>query len=504
MPSLYLLVFGSGAILMALEVLGSRVMAPHFGSSVYVWGSLISIILTALAIGSYLGGLLADARPRRTTLAVILAIAGGLTAFIPVYGDSLAGALSSWDPRAGSLAAASLIFLLPTLFMGMVTPVAMRLGIADMAQLGKASGRLSAVSTAGSIIGTLGTTFFLIPLAGTKSLITWLAAGLFMLAAVALFTDRKRAFGVVTAALGIVLVLVGPTSRIVQGFEGSPFGLLRTVYQAESAYHNIRVMDGGNRRFLRFDESWQTGMVIDDPFESVFRYPDYFHLAMAQNPGIRDVLVIGLGGGAAPKRFWQAYPEVRIDAVEIDPKVVEVARAYFGVREDERLHLAVGDGRRFVETAGKRYDLIIIDAYHASAVPFHLTTREFMGSLREHLNPGGVVAFNVIGALEGEGSDFFRAFYKTVGERFPTSLVIPVSWQVDSSATLRRNIILLATDGVFEAASFKAAATELGTRIGMDLGRFAGDLYGGTVQVDDLAVLTDDHAPVDNLIHVLD
>jgi spermidine synthase len=303
---------------------------------------------------------------------------------------------------------------------------------------------------------------------------------------------------------GLLMFLWGPTGALAGRFEATPLGFIRTVYQTESAYHNIRVMDAPDVRYLRFDRSWQTGMYLADPFESRLSYPDYFHLAMAHNPAIRDVLVVGLGGGAAPKKFWRDYPGVAIDAVELDSRVVDVAKRYFSVPEDDRLRLIVNDGRRYLETTTKRYDLIILDAYYPDSIPFHLTTREFVRSLKLRLKPGGVVAFNVIGALEGPKSSFFRSLYRTVGEILPTQFVVPVEWRENRSSVQARNIILFATDGNFDPERFKEAARQAGDTIRVKrLAEFAEDLYTKPIRTDDVPILTDDHAPVDNLIKVM-
>lgn len=459
MIALHVLVFGSGAILMALEILGSRIMAPYFGSSVYVWGSLISVFLTALSAGYYLGGRLADERPHRSSLTLLLTAAGALTAMIPLLADHVAEALVSWGPRMGALAAASAIFLPATLVLGMVSPLAIRLGVAEITHLGQASGRLYAVSTAGSVAGTLLTTFLLIPLTGTKFLVTGLVAALFILVAISFLTERKYGLMGAAATLAALLVMFGPSGTLVGHYEYvEGRGLLRTVYAVESAYHNIRVMDGDGVRYLRFDRSWQTAMTLSDPFESRLSYTDYFHLAVANNPNIRDVLVVGLGGGAAPKKFWKDYPQVSVDAVEQDPRVVDVARRFFALPEDERLKVHVEDGRKYLESTSKQYDLIILDAYYSDSIPFHLTTREFVRTVERRLKPGGMVAFNLIGALEGPESQFFRSMYRTVGELFPTRLPVAVRWREYPQANIRRNIILFASKDKVNVEAFKTAA----------------------------------------------
>ncbi len=505
-------VFCGGAILMSLEILGSRVLAPSYGSSIFVWGSLIGVVLGALTVGYWLGGVLADARPRAGTLAVILLSAGALVWAIP----SLVGPavrMAGGDARFGPLATAMGLFFLPTLLMGMVSPYAIRLRGPASGSLGRTAGVLYALSAAGSVAGTLGTAFFLIPWLGVAQLIRILGAGLVFLAALALAaTATTRRIAVLPALAAVFLVLASGGRDPVAGNGGRgaenawDSSAPRVIFQKDSIYHRIRVTEDHAARYLLFDNSRQSGMALDDPFRSVFDYTDYVHLGFALRPRIRDVLVIGLGGGLIPKQIWKDHPDSRVDVVEIDPEVVRVARRYFALPEDERLRVYVEDGRRFLEATDRRYDLIVLDAYYAHAIPFHLATREFLELVRSRLRSDGMVAANVAGALAGPRSALFASFYHTVAQVFPERYVFAAGWAREGNAEKLRSIVLLAGSGRSlpppAMAQAMAAAEQRGVR--REHLRRAADLVAYVPDLSVARLLTDDRAPVEVLLRVID
>src|SRR5713226_6454151 len=182
----------------------------------------------------------------------------------------------------------------------------------------------------------------------------------------------------------------------------------RVVFEADSVYHHIIVAEDDVIRYLRFNRSLQSGMYLADPFDSPFLYAAYVHLGLLFRPQAKRVLMVGLGGGSIQKRFWRDYPEMTIEVAELDPMVVDVAKRFFAVREDPRLHITEQDGRLFLRTTLRRYDIIILDAYFAESIPFHLTTREFLTLARARLAPAGIIVANLIGALEGPQSALFR------------------------------------------------------------------------------------------------
>ncbi|MDQ7859119.1 MAG: fused MFS/spermidine synthase [Armatimonadota bacterium] len=497
---LRVVVFGSGAILMGLEIVGSRIIAPFFGSSVFVWGALISIFLGALSLGYYLGGTMADRWPSATVLAGLLSLAGIAILSLNVIARPVLLAFDAWDlgPRLSPLLASVVLFAAPSVLMGTTSPFAIKLVARDLATVGASAGVLYALSTAGSIAGTIATAFFLIPSLGVRAILYLLGGGLLVLAGLLVAAYGRAARPALGVAVLLLALLAPPPG------EAGPIRLptQRVVYERDSAYHQISVLEDGLNRYLRFNRSFQGGMVLRDPFESPFLYTSYAHLAHVFHPGIRRVLMIGLGSGTIPKRFTRDYPEVTVDSVELDPAVVEVAKRFFEVREDARHRVAVQDGRVFVRRAEARYDLVILDAYFAEGIPFHLATKEFLEQVRERLTPGGVVVSNIIGALDGPNSHLYRALHRTYGVVFPGLYPFPTAFGLSRNPTETRTIILVATARAgLSAEQIVAAAQRLRAdrRVTLPLDRYARDYYDRPVATEGVPLLTDNYAPVDIL-----
>jgi len=272
-------------------------------------------------------------------------------------------------------------------------------------------------------------------------------------------------------------------------------------------HHQLRVVDTEGVRSLEFDGHRQSAIRLDDGFASDIRYTDYLHLTLALNPDPHRVLVLGLGGGALPKRMWRDYPAIeRIDCVDIDPEIVEIARRYFELPEDDRLCVHVDDGRHFVQRSTERYDIAAIDAYYADAIPYALATEEFFRELDERLADDGVAAYNVIGAVEGWRSRTLRAVYKTMRQLWPRVYVFPVDLALARDPRRIRNVILL---GTRVALSDRELAARIGSRVGgrVTIQRFplfAEDLYTQTIATRDVPVLVDATSPPDGLLRLLE
>lgn len=498
---LRLVVFGSGAVLMGLEIVGSRVIAPFFGSSVYVWGGLISIFLAALSLGYYLGGTMADRWPRPAVLAGLLGLSGLAVLVLPVASRPVLVAFDAWNlgPRLNPLLASVTLFTVPSVLMGMTSPFAIKLVARDLATVGTSAGVLYALSSAGSIVGTISTAFFLVPAMGVRAILYLLGGSLLALSALLALRYGAAPRPVLRAGVALLVVLLAADA-----LSGGPIKLpeSRVIYEKDSAYHQISILEDGLNRYLRFNRSFQGGMVLKDPFESPFLYTAYAHLGWIFNAGIKRMLVVGLGAGSIPKRFTRDYAEVAVDTVELDPAVVEVARRFFEVREDARQRIIVQDGRVYLRRAEAKYDLIVLDAYFAEGIPFHLATREFLEIVRDHLTPAGIVVSNIIGALEGQNSYLFRALYRTYNAVFPGVYPFPAAFGLARITTDTRTIILVSAGrpGV-KPDEIRASAERLRAsgRVRYPLDRYARDYYERRVAVDDVPVLTDDYSPVDIL-----
>ncbi|MGH9316019.1 MAG: spermidine synthase, partial [Thermoanaerobaculia bacterium] len=397
-------------VLMALEILGSRVLAPSYGSSVYVWGSLISTFLAALAIGYALGGRLADRHPSLAILSVILSIAAVLIVPCVVWGGALLrlAVASHWDARWSALFSAIVLFLPASVAMGMVTPFAVRIAIREREAAGSVAGGYSALSTVGSILGTLLTTFLLIPAFPVNSLLLGLAATL-VLCAVLLMSGRASVAIVCLAAAACTMA--GFAGRNVQSNE-------RVLLRKDTAYHHIVVTQLDETRWLRFDNLTQSAVNVAHPERAVLPHEQGLPLAFAMRPRIQSVCMIGLGGGGIPRILARIRPDVLVESVEIDPAVRDLARELFLYRESEHTRTVIEDGRSFLARGGAPYDLIILDAFNSTGVPFHLTTREFFQTVRSRLSPDGVFAANFIANLMGKDGRLFWAAYQTIRRQF--------------------------------------------------------------------------------------
>jgi spermidine synthase len=516
-------VFVSGGVLLGVEIAASRVLAPWFGNSLYVWGALIGVVLTGLSIGYWLGGALADRLPSVDLLIVAITAGALLVLAVPLADDSVLEAITRWDPgpRLNPLLAATVLFGPLSVVLGTVTPIAVRIHARSLDTVGRSAGRLFAISTLGSIAGVFATAFVLVPELGTNELLALGAAALF--AAVTVLAVGSRRLVVALFALALLAGSVvasrslapeqGGRLSAAQSRNYSPVFRLRgdpnegavdfrgeggkVRFRKETAYHSLAVVDGGDERYLRFDSSFQSGMKIGSPFATVFAYTDYFHLALAYDNDARDVLFVGLGGASGPKRLWRDYPSLRIEVAELDPVVVDVARRWFALPRDPRLDVTVSDGRRYLARTERRWDVIVLDAYYADSIPFHLTTREFLELVRTRLEPGGVVLANVIGAITGPNSKLFRSFVRTYRSVFSTVLVHPVGAPPDSV----QNLIVIAGDfAVPSRETLLERWRAVRPRTAPKLEAAIRTRYEKAIDTSDVPLLTDDYAPTDALI----
>jgi spermidine synthase len=262
------------------------------------------------------------------------------------------------------------------------------------------------------------------------------------------------------------------------------------IYSHTSPYHDIRVEDVGYLRVLRFERNRQSSMYLDAPFDTDFEYPAYLHTPLALKPDAARTLIIGLGGGSVVKRMWRDYPEMRVDVVELDPEIVEIAHRFFGLPRDERIRVFVDDGRAFLETCSETYDVVIVDAFDEDRVPRPLTTEEFLRLARDRLSPDGVVAYNFIGAPSGDHSKPFRSLYKTMKNVWRGVWVFMTDEGVLAEGA---NLILLGSDAdVTDDVLRSRLADRVGGMVTVPaFERFGEDLYTGEIRTGDVPIITD-------------
>jgi spermidine synthase len=487
-------VFVSGAVVMALELVGSRILAPVFGDSIFVWGALIGVVMAALSLGYYVGGRLADQSPSYGTFSLILVSAGVLIMLIPLSSPFILEVtyLSGAGDRYGPILASLLLLAAPTTLLGMVSPYSVRMSAESIFTLGGISGSLYSISTAGSIFGTFFTVFVLIPSFGVRQIVFSLGVVLIAVAIVGMTWVEK---GLV---ISLMLVLMMPTlfagGGPLLGISGN------ALVRKDTPYSTLTVIDNqaDGTRTMYLNNMPHSAMYLNGSNTAVFRYTDYFNMAFLFNPDAERILFIGGGGFSGPKQFLEYYPNATIDVVEIDPDVVAVAGEYFSVSPDPRLRTFVMDGRSFLREAGT-YDIVVLDAYSKTYVPFHLMTREFFEALDEHLSPDGVVVSNLISSMIGDTSELLKAEVATIEGVFPhVYLFLTRNMQL----SLIQNINLVATKAPtrLEGPDLLAAASAYPVR-GVPFERYIATQVDNDILDGGELVLTDNYAPAEALLN---
>lgn len=488
-------VFVAGAAVMVLEIMGSRILAPVFGDSVFVWGSLIGIVMTSLALGYFIGGKMADRQPNFRSFSIIILAAGIFTILVPISSPLVLELVfySGLGDQFSPLLATTLLLTAPTTLLGMISPYAIRLTVKDITTIGGISGNLYSISTGGSIIGTFVTVFLLIPSFGVRSIIFSIGVLLIAVSLIGL-TNIEKIFVIIIASS-----LMMPATSFIAGTLSIYSGDI--VYQTDTPYNTLNVVDNQNKdvRTLWLNSMPHSSMYLNGSNTSVFLYTDYFHIAFVFNPDIKKVLFIGGGGFSGPKKFLEDYPNLTVDVVEIDSQVVNIAKNYFNVNDDPRLRIYVEDGRKYLSQTDTKYDLIILDAYSKTYAPFHLLTLEFLESIEEHLNPNGILASNLISSLIGDTSDLIRAEYKTVNKVLPN---VYLFYTRTSSLSQVQNIILIASMNSTNYNKMDLVEMSNNTpKWSKKLGEYALTYFDEEVRTEDVPVLSDDYAPAQSLLN---
>jgi spermidine synthase len=426
---IYLVAFVTGAIVMSFEMLGSRYLNPYFGSGIYTWASLISTVLAALCAGYFLGGLAADRYPSARVLGAMVLIGSAYLLCLPIFAEKVLEAVLAAvdDVRTGSLAAALAITVFPVTFLGMYSPFAIRLLLRSAQRSGAVSGTVYGISTAGSIVGTLGTTFLLIPTIGSRAItitlgVAGVASGLLLLALPRL---RRGASFILVLALVLPcavaradeLVDMGLRAEIAKRADGR-------IAHVETEYNDIFITKRGRELTMAFQlkgfDYTESVASLTDADDLPVKYTQVMTLAVAYPSALDRVLMLGLGGGTIATYLGRALPDATIETVEIDPAVIKAAKTYFGVKETPRVRYLEGDARVFLNRHQDRYDLILVDAFHGGYVPFHLLTREFYALLKQRLAGGGAAAFNV-----HDGTKLYASTLTTLRAVFPSVHLYP-------------------------------------------------------------------------------
>jgi spermidine synthase len=487
------LVFIAGMASLGVEFGAARLLAPYFGTSLYVWGVLIGLILIYLSAGYVIGGRLADRHPSDEVLYQVTAWAGLWIGVIPLVSYPILLASQQGFKElsvglvAGTLLAVVLLFAAPVILLGCVSPFAIRLLLKDVETGGNTAGRVYALSTAGSILGTFLPVFWFIPSYGTRPTLEGFGLALVLISVAGLW-PRRRLYA--TFAIAVLLAWIFLPAGI------KPPQVGRLLYEKESAYNYIQVVQDGTRTELILNEGEAIHSIYDPqnlltggPWDYML-LGDSFRPAQGAEPIPRDVAILGLAGGTAARQYTATYGNgVQITGVEIDPDILDVAHRYFHL-DESNVHPVVADARYWLDTQAGLYDVIVLDAYRQPYIPFHLTTREFFGEVRAHLRPGGAVVVNA-----GRTTTDYRlvdAIASTMAAVYPsvflvdvpdfTNTMIYASTEPTTLADVEHNLGLI-QEPVAQAVAESA----------INDGRLRVSPYHGQV-------FTDDLAPVERLI----
>ena len=425
-------VFLTGACVLIVEVLAVRVFSPYYGNTIYTVSSVITVILLALSVGYYAGGVSADRHPSRERFFGLILVSGVVLLLLHVVGTLTLPAISSaLSIQVGPLVSAATMFLLPAILLGMVSPYAIKLQTLASPErgVGSVAGAIFFWSTLGSITGSLLAGFVLVPGVGVNRVFVAVGVVLVLLGfipLVAIGLERRKA--VASGAAGLI-VAVGAAQ-----FAAAPVVDAETiVYQADGLYQQITIYEGTYlgrpARFLLLDRSESGAMFLDstDPADLVYDYTKYYSLYKIFTPEVRNALVLGGGAYSIPKALLHELPDAVVDVAEIEPSFLELAKQYFGASESPRLRNYVEDGRRFLQDSDTQYDLIFGDVYYSYfSVPPQFTTREFFELAKGRLRPEGVFIANMIGDLSRREPSLIMAEIRTFQTVFPNSYFFAV------------------------------------------------------------------------------
>ena len=502
---LEIILFIVNAIYMILELIASRILSPYFGSSNLIWTSVIGIILLSTSVGNYLGGIIADrAKEQKQKLTldinVILIISGILILFIPVMQKLLISQIISLikSIKIGAILATIVLFFVPSMFIGMLSPIIIKLKMNTLESVGKISGGIYALATLGSIVGTFLGGFFLIPNFGSNQILFVLSIVMFLLNFLLYDKSIKKIFVklVIGIVIGIIIDIIcfWQFSKVnaVNG-EKVLNGEIGTYVNYDTQYGKVTIYNSNYNeskiRHLNIDRGNESATYLDENkcYELVYEYTKYYDLMFKSSKDIKDTLLIGGAGYSYPKYYISHYTDKKMDVVEIDGDIVNIAKKYFfldklikeyKLEENKRLNLIIQDGRMYLNTNTKKYDAILNDSFSGDTPAKTLTTKEAIQKIHNSLNKDGVYLTNIISSIEGKNSKFIKAEVNTLKQVFKNVYIIPCNDKTNLERI--QNNMVVATDSEIDFEDSVKINTE------------------------NTITLTDNFCPVDTIIPILD
>ena len=441
---LEIIVFLSGAIGMGLELIAARVLSPYVGSSNVVWTSIIGIILVSMSFGYWIGGKRADEDASLDKLSNILLLAALFTSAIPLLETIAVKALAGVIPNLiiAAIICAVILFSIPSFILAMISPFAVKVKSKEDDEIGSLSGRISSLSTIGSIVGTFLMGFVLIPNIGVTNInigVTILLVLMSILAREKI--DKKFIYSsILLVSIMLILIILGKwifklnNPDILLDTDSQYSRIWVKQIQTEHATYKTLQVDTGLESYINAE----TG-------EMGAKYLRYYDLFEYFNKNAKSTLLIGGAAYTYPIHYLQKYQDKTIDVVEIDDKMTQIAEEQFGLNINEpRLKIYNQDGRSYLNYSKNKYDTILIDAFKGTNAPFELTTYEALSHAKDMLNENGVVLTNIIASIEGEDSDFIKYEYTTYRAVFDDVKIFMVA---NKDRMDKQNLILVGFKG---------------------------------------------------------
>ncbi len=493
---LYFVIFFTGAAVLIIEVLATRILAPYFGTTIFTVSSIMGIILAALSVGYYVGGTIADKKPTLVRFFRIILIGGLSILFLSVLVTHLLPVVGSFFSIInGPPILAFLLFFIPIVFLGMLSPFTIRLQskICSKEGVGSISGKAYFWSTLGSILGSFSSGFLLIPFFKTQQIIIATGIFLILLSTIPLFFLSKKKI-ILAIAIILAIFLIGFSVKGIGQAKFLEDGEI--IYQEDGVYSKITIVDSqkNNRpiRYLLLDKSMSASQFKDNN-KPGFDYLKYSSLYKASFKNPKNTLFIGGGAYIGPAQYINELENIVVDVCEIEPSLFRLSKKYFTIPDSNRLKNHIKDGRLFLSNTSKKYDLIFGDAYRGLfSIPAHLTTEEFFKLAHQKLTNNGVIILNVIGKVEEKKHSFLLSEIKTFQEVFENSYFLATK---DTKTKEYQNIIFVGyKDKGVDLSSEK-------TKNKLEIKDISSKLINpGDFDLAQHPILTDDYCPVDYLI----
>lgn len=438
-------VFLCGAIGMILELVAARILSPYVGSSNLIWTTIIGVMLTSMSIGYWVGGKWADKNPRKNQLSSLILLGAISTSFIPILETILVKnfPLLIHNLVIVAFISAIIVFGIPSFILATVSPYAVKLKDKQLEDIGKLSGKVSSISTIGSIFGTFLAGFVLIPNCGVKSIIVGTAILLVVLSVI-LYENKTKKYYLMLVIVIICLILFNLLGRYIFILNNRDI-----IEDVDSQYSRIWVKrvegEGITYKTLQVDTGLES-FINQQTGEMGSKYLSYYDLFEYFQKDANHTLLVGGAAYTYPTHYLNKYLDKTIDVSEIDSKMTELASKYFNLDVNHpRLTIYHQDGRSYLNYTKNKYDSILIDAFKGLSVPFELTTYEAMQEVRNSLNDNGIVITNIISAIEGKEADFIKYEYATYQAVFDEVKVYKVSPNTEN--TKEQNLILIGIKG---------------------------------------------------------